>query len=194
MGTIGFMGGFAISMKNFNYNKELPIGNPEGIVVSPDGRIYIGLQFYGKIQSYDNNGGFIKNWSVDNNGGAFSIHMLGDIIYVNATRVEKSVYYDLDGNELNDNVLIDISTKFEDPNEYVQVLLAQNSKEYKRDSITYKINTGLFPTVSKIERGQCDKIITIPFLLKLIKGPMPAWLFLAFGILIRLFIYKMDFQ
>lgn len=180
IGIVGLFVGVAISLRLIRYKYELPLGNAEGIVVSNDGRIYLGLQFYGTIQSYDTNGKYLKNWNVDNLGGAFSLDIIDDVIIVATRRGNKLTKYDLDGNELSIRKIDNFYSNYKSSNQFVDNL----------NNLTYKINDGLFPSVSKLSKGQSKKIISMPILFVIFKGPMPAFLFILLGSIMRFWLNK----
>jgi hypothetical protein len=47
---------------------EFPLGFPKGITADPQGRIYVGLQFYRRVQQYDRDGNFLTGWSIPTSG------------------------------------------------------------------------------------------------------------------------------
>lgn len=173
IGFIGFIGGAVISTF---YKYELPLGDVEGIVVSKDERMYLGLPFYRKIQSYDSQGKFLKNWNVDSFGGAFRLDIKNDTIIVAIARGNYLIKYDLEGKKLSLKCINDIYSKYENSNQFC----------YKLNHKTFKINKGLlFPSVVRHETGgQTQKIISIPIILKIFNAPLPAWLFLFLGIIV----------
>lgn len=75
IGIIGFVFGIFASSKESEYKDELPLGEIEGLVVDSSDNIYVGLGFYEKIQVYDKDGNFIRNWSIDCMNGSFSIRL-----------------------------------------------------------------------------------------------------------------------
>jgi uncharacterized protein YneF (UPF0154 family) len=180
IGFIGFIGGFVISMRLIEFKNEIPLGDIEGILVSKDGRIFLGLQFYGKIQSYDNQGNYIMNWDVTNSGGVFRMDIKNDTITVATARGDNLIKYDLVGNKLSQQNISNIYSKFKDSNQFTDNLT----------SSTYKINNGLFPNITRQKDGKCEKIITMSLLQKIFKGPMPAWLLAVFGMILRFLVNK----
>lgn len=50
IGFTGFIGGALITGGIIDYDKEVPLGDIEGIVIDKEGYIYVGLGFYGKVQ------------------------------------------------------------------------------------------------------------------------------------------------
>ena len=61
VGGFGFLRGFLTSIGTVKSEKtfeRLPLGDLRGIAVDNDGRVYCGLQFYGRVQVYNNQGKF----------------------------------------------------------------------------------------------------------------------------------------
>ena len=178
IGHISFIGGFLISSRLIEFNHELPLGHTEGIVVSNDSRIYLGMHFYDKIQCYDANGNFLKNWKVDNSGGAFKIDIHEDTIIVATARGDYLIKYDLNGNKLSQETINRIYTKYDDINQFT----------YKSNESIYKINNRFFSSISKERKGEIETIISTPILLTLFAWPLPAFLLGIIGAMILLII------
>src|SRR6478735_842158 len=106
IGFTGFVGGLLITTSVIEFTKELPLGDTEGIVVDKFGRIYIGLGFYGKVQVYDNEGHFLRNWKVESSGGSFRIDLTKEQnILIATARGNKQIVYDTNGNILSKTVI-----------------------------------------------------------------------------------------
>jgi hypothetical protein len=180
IGQIGFLGGAIISSRLVEFKRELPLGNTEDIVVSRDGRIFLGLQFYGKIQSYDAKGKFLKNWDVDNSAGAFRLDICDDTLLVATARGDLLIKYNVEGKIIDKQSIRNIYLKHRESNPYVDSF----------NNLTYKLNHGLLASVTKIENGKSEKIISMPFFLMIFKGPMPAFLFAAIGVIIQFVMNK----
>ena len=87
LGLLGFFLNGLISMELFDYKGELPIVGVQGII-EQEGKIYIGLEEYNRVQVYDNLGHYMGYNKVENHGKAydFSIDNYGipviTVIYV----------------------------------------------------------------------------------------------------------------
>jgi hypothetical protein len=100
IGGLGFFGtifsavGGLGSLASF----EWPAGSVRGIVVMPDGKRVVPLEWPGRIQVYDSAWRFLRGWHVDAGGGAFTLR-LGDTntIEVFTARGQKRYVYGLGG-------------------------------------------------------------------------------------------------
>lgn len=175
IGFIGFVGAGLISLRVIDYPYELPLGN-QGLVVSNDGRIFIGSDSYGKIQSYDSIGTFLKNWNTPKNGDNFRLKIKNDTIIVATLKGDNYVKYDLEGNLLSQTKVDDIYFTFEESYEFNSTKTITN----------YHLNNGLFfNSVSSDKNGQNKVIIKTPLLLKIFKGHDPAFLIVLIGVILR---------
>lgn len=174
IGHISFIGGVLISSRLIEFNHELPLGHIEGITVSDDSRIYIGIHFYGKIQCYDANGNFLKNWKVDNSGGAFKIDIHEDTIIVATARGDYLIKYDLNGNKLSQETIYKIYSKYENLNQFI----------FKSNESIYKVNNRFFSSISKESEGKIETIISTPIILTLFAWPLPAFILGILGAII----------
>ena len=172
IGFIGFIGGGFITMGVINYEKEVPLGDIKGIVVDNEGHIYIGLGFYGKVQVYDTNGEFIKNWKAGASGGTFNIELTEDQnILISTARGDKQILYDQNGNVLS---------KKSNYNIYSNTKRPRNQFTTDRGE-TYEVVGGMFPKIIKTSPNN-KMIVNQGLLLQIMKGPFPAWLIAALGI------------
>ncbi|NQX76958.1 hypothetical protein [Gilvibacter sp.] len=93
-GLLNFIGASLISSGNINYNKELPLNGVEDFAVDSEGNIFLGLQDFGKVQMYNSNGQFIRNWQVDKSGGTFTLKITGkDELVIYSIRNNSLTYY-----------------------------------------------------------------------------------------------------
>jgi hypothetical protein len=170
-GFIGFISGALITMGVINYEKELPLGDIKGIVVDNKGHIYLGLGFYGKVQVYDTEGEFIKNWKVDASGGTFNIELTEDQdILISTARGNKQLLYDQKGKVLSKNSIDNIYSETKGRWDRFTTIEGE----------TYEIKGGMFPKV--IRSSTSSKLIVKQgLILQLMKGPFPAWLIAALG-------------
>ncbi len=172
IGFSGFLGGALISNGTIDYNKELPLGDIKGGVVDSNKYIYIGLGFYGKVQVYDNNGEFVCNWKVNSSGGTFNIGITEEEkILISTARGNKQITYNKNGDIHTSKTIRDI---------YYDTKRSWNKFESKEGN-KYEITRGMFPKI--IMTYPYEKtIVNQRFFLQMMKGPLPAWLFAAFGL------------
>jgi len=171
MGFTGFIGGALITIGIIEYNKEVPLGDIKGIVVDNEGHIYIGLGFYGKVQVYDTNGKFIKNWEVAASGGSFNINLTeGQNILISTARGEKQILYDKNGKVVSKNSIDNIYSETKRPwNSFVT-----------SEGDSYEVKGGMFPSIIRISPDN-KVIVKQGLILQLMKGPFPVWLIGALG-------------
>lgn len=180
IGFTGFVGGILITTSVIEFTKELPLGDTEGIAVDKFGRIYVGLGFYGKVQVYDSEGHFLRNWKVESSGGPFRVDLTKEQnILIATARGSKQIVYDSIGNILS-NIVID--RIYSRSNEPADIYITDQK-------VKYEIIGYVFP---KIVRTTLDKKIIVEqeLLLKLMNGPLPAWLFAMIGVGLLLLSHK----
>ena len=83
LGVAAFLLGFACSMlgpssPRFGSSICLPLSLPEDVGTDESERIYVGLQFYSRIQVYDSNGEFIYGFFAKTDGGRFRMRVERD--------------------------------------------------------------------------------------------------------------------
>ncbi len=99
---------------------ELPLAHLQGIVADQQGNVYIGIQFYERIQLYDTTGNFQKGWFVNTAGGSFRLKMNElNQLEVATARTNLHYIFDQDGNIVALNENSDAYGDFGDTNEYV---------------------------------------------------------------------------
>jgi len=171
MGFTGFIGGALITMGIIEYDKEVPLGDIKGIVVDNEGHIYVGLGFYGKVQVYDTNGKFIKNWKVGASGGTFNIDLTDDQnILISTARGDKQILYDKNGKVVSKNSVDNIYSETKRPWDSFAT----------SEGDSYEVKGGMFPSI--VRTSPDNKVIVKQgLILQLMKGPFPAWLIGALG-------------
>ena len=70
LGLLGFFLNSLMSMDMLEYKGELPIVGVQGII-EQDGKIYIGLEAYNRVQVYDGEGHYMRYIKVENHGKAY---------------------------------------------------------------------------------------------------------------------------
>ena len=179
LGFVGFAGGGLIGTGAFDYDGELPLSDIKGFVVDDNGHVYVGLGFYGMIQAYDANGKFIKNWRVKAVGGTFTIQLTEDHrIFVQTARGNNKLWFNRDGNIVAEEVR---HTKYAE--------IDSRWDSYTSEAgVTYAVKGGMFP---RIENSTHEKVVVSQgILFHMLKGPFPAWLFIALGTGLRFWLAK----
>lgn len=180
IGFTGFVGGILITTSIIEFTNELPLGDTEGIVVDRFGQIYVGLGFYGKVQVYDSEGHFLRNWKVESLGGSFRVDLTKEQnILIATARGSKQIVYDSIGNMISNSVIDRIYSRSDKPTDI-----------YITDQkVKYEIDGYVFP---KIVKTTLDKKIIVDqgLFLKLMNGPLPAWLFAMMGVGLLLLLHK----
>ena len=132
------------------------------------------------IQAYDANGRFIKNWRVNAAGGTFHLQLTKDsMIYVETARGDNQLWYDRKGNTIAEQVR---HTKYSEVDRPC-------SRYTTGDGVTYEVKGGLFPRIEK-SSPQEEVIVRQGILFHILKGPLPAWLFIALGTGIRFWLNR----
>jgi hypothetical protein len=164
------------------YNVELPLSDAKGIVVSSDGRIFVGLQPYSVIQVYDKNGKFIDNWKVDSEGGAFSLDIdEDDLINVFIYRTNLKQSYETNGKLKSSLKIISIEDS-----------ITKNQDSFMLNGDRYKIYNKIISSKVKknnnyiIEQNLVLKSLTYPFVMVI--GFLSLLAFLIFN---RTMIFKL---
>jgi hypothetical protein len=170
VGLVGFLGGLVvIEMPSWvGTSIQLPLGDPESIAVDRGGRIYLALGFYGRVQQYDADGYFLRNWPVDSSGGAFAVAIdpASDNLIVTIARGHRQFTFSHDGRSLN-TVDVPVMTPSRGPDSIV----APNGDRLEiRNGIIY-------PHVVRVDRNgvASQMIIPTPWWKWPITGPLPSW-------------------
>lgn len=172
-GAAGFIGGGLISEGVIDYKGELPLGDIEGIYVDEEENIYLGLGFYGRVQVYDRDGKFVKNWIVPTSDESFNMKGTKDKnILIGNTRGNETNIYDLDGNLIS----VDKDTDHFEYSIKEPIFINTNGNQYR-------VKGWMFPVIMK-SFPEARVIVKQGLLLQLLRGPVLTWLIGAFGILI----------
>jgi len=189
IGCIGFLAG-AITGLGFDFRNldsfELPLGCLEGIAVDSEGNIYCGLQFYSRVQVYDAEGKFIYGKFINSAGGPFRIRInKNDQLEVATAGNDKLYIFGKDGTLVHE--LSDVGHYFHDFGETGETRFydkRHNTNYFRRPSF-------LGSYIAKMDlSGEKKVIIKTPFHKWLFKGPLPAWLFIAVGGAMSIFVSK----
>lgn len=86
---------------------EMPLVEVEDVAASADGRMFFAIMHLGRVQVYDGAGKFVRNFPVDNGGGAFCLDLVGDRLTVYVARRDAADEFDLDGRTIRLNTPID---------------------------------------------------------------------------------------
>lgn len=149
---------------------QFPLGDPTGIVVDNQGKIYCALQFYHRIQVYNSNGQFIQNWYVAGFGNfSFRINSPEQKILVEFAD-GTMLFYSTEGKLLLEPL---------DAEDMVQ------SAEFCFDAIgdCYEIRNRLWnPHITKTDgNGVVQNIVSMSWASWLIVGPFIPWLEILLG-------------
>ena len=170
--VIGFASWFLVP-NLFSENNEIPLGDIKGFVVDKQNNIYLGSGFYERVQVYNENGEFIRNWKVESLGGTYSIDIsANDNILITSARGREQIEYDKNGKVLSKNE--------------IDILKYQNDFKDKKTFITengtaYELKGNW---VSKLVKKNPEKtIIKQSIFLQIIKGPTNSWVLGLIGII-----------
>ena len=159
---------------------EFPLGEPEGIAVDAAGRVYLGLQFYHRVQVYDAEGRFLRGFFVNSGGGVFRIRINSEgRLDVAATRGNSLTTYELDGTEVAREV--DPTHRRHYYSEFGEEMQRRAAAPHGTE---YHLVSGLlFPRVDQVElSGDRRTVIRTDAARWFLKGPFPAGLFWGLGI------------
>lgn len=174
IGFIGFIGGALISMGFIDIDRELPLGDIQGLATDKDGNIYLGLGFYGYIQKYSNTGKFVGNWKVHySNGGSFNLAINSDTLLVKTARGDKVISYDLSGKQTEVRKVDDAY----DWKNHKLKSIDERGNVYEVDGLIVKRITRKSPN-----EKQAIDFISTDIIRNILKGPMPSWLIGFLGI------------
>lgn len=155
---------------------DFPLGEPEGIAVDSQGRIYIGLQFYHRVQEYDKRGNFLVGWRIPT-GARFRLRVNSkDELEVIAARREGLMRYSASGELLwrRSNVTDQMFADFGPEGE---------KRCETPDGIVIVIERSLlFPRIVELfPSGERRQILQMPWYKWVLMGPLPAWLWIPLG-------------
>lgn len=174
IGATGFIGGALISLGYVNYSKELPLSQANSIQVDSVGNIYLGLEFYGYIQKYSPNGEFIKNWKLKtSSGGVFYIRLIENEIYAYTARGKAIEKYDLNGKFIDKEFN---KQAYQDSLNSIDLINNPNCTCEVSGFIDLRIEC-------KNKSINSSTVIKMNFLNRILRGPIPAWLFAFIGLL-----------
>jgi hypothetical protein len=167
IGFVGFLSGSYF----YGENVEIPLGDINGFVVDKDDNIYVGCAFYERVQVYNKEGKFIKNWPIEAYGGMFYMSKSEkDEILITTARGDDQILYNKNGKKLSEKN-IDHQTFMESENDW-RTFTADNG-------IEYEIKGSLIQKIVKLNPEKT--IINQSILLQLIKGPFNVWFLAVFG-------------
>ncbi len=179
LGCVGWFGGALTSLLKpawISSETQLPLGDLESVALDSQGRIYCGLAFYSRIQVYDEQGRFLRGWWVDGGGGMLRLHMAeGDRLEVEAARKNRVFTFDLNGSLIESNQQTETQRKVSDRLDQLPVTDARGR--------TYAIRNRFFwPHVVREDQAGRTTVVSTPWYLWPIMGPLPAWIFFAIGL------------
>lgn len=76
-----------------------PLADPQGVIADSNGRVFVGLGFWGSVQVYDSMGRYLHRFRVDGGGGGFRMQLgNGEAIEILPNRRRERVFrYSKDG-------------------------------------------------------------------------------------------------
>jgi hypothetical protein len=184
VGGVSFGGGLLLALGvdlRIPDSFELPLGHLRGVAVDSRGNVYVGTQFYGRVQVYDADGKYLFGKFIYTSGGAFRIRIdARDQLEVATARNDQLYVFSKDGSLIN---VLPGNHCFDD---FGRTNKTQCRDE--RDGTTYEArHTLTFPTVVKRKPGERDTaLITTPLRRWVFMGPFPAIVWLIAGAGIRL--------
>ena len=163
----------------FPAKSELPLGDADGIAVGGSGNIYLAVPVYQRVQVYNRNGDFLKGLHVDTHGGAFCIWTENELLHVFISRTEKYLIMDSGGRVSESSEI----HSFEEKESLWEKASANRFKDASGNTYIFH-DSKWFPKVTKTNpSGKTVALISNPIHFWLLKGPLPAWLFGLFSML-----------
>jgi hypothetical protein len=178
VGGAGFFSGFIFSSGTDQHalrSFEFPLSDVQSMVVDSQGRIFVALAFYGRIQRYDSQGRFQRGWAAQSEGGPFALGLRGkDTIVTEVGRRQAQLLFDPDGRLLAER-----------PNPRQQSLPTGDPvTAIGPDGSLLELRHGLFSSsIVHDSAGVVTALIKGPLLLRYLGG-FQAWLIFALGMII----------
>ncbi len=166
------------------YRIQFPLSYVESMAVDNNGKVFLAIPFYQRIQAYDNEGNFLKGWFIESSGGLFNIWIEDNLLHVAVSRTNKRLVMDTDGRILDS---FDISS-FEESQRLTQKgsITGYNDKDGNR--YTFQ-KSSFFPKVLKRSYDDNESVlISDPMHLWMFKAPYPDMLFFVWGAFMLLLI------
>jgi hypothetical protein len=141
-----------------------------------DGRVYVGLDFYQRVQQYDADGNFLRGWQLDAATKSFRLTVDEQGRLVAATSRGNNHIYSPDGGILESRP--DNGEMYND--------LADSARHgiVGADGSTYRLESRFVsPRVVRIDRdGTTQTVVSQPRYKGFLMGPLPSWLLWMLGI------------
>lgn len=177
--SVGFLCAFGVDLR-IPESFELPLGDLHGAAVDSQGNIYIGTQFYCRVQVYDAGGRYRYGRFIRTSGGRLRMRVNSDDELEVATARSDLLYtFAEDGRLIS--VLPD-SHSFDDFGR-----LSESQWYDESDGTTYVArHTLTFPTLTKRTPDRQEAVaIRTPLHEWVFMGPFPAIVWLMVGVCIR---------
>jgi hypothetical protein len=148
-----------------------PLSNPEDVIADEQGRIYVTLGFYSRVQVYDHNGRFLHGFFTDTGGGSFRLQIDSDgLLNVVTARGDRLHVYDECGNLC--------SSKRIEGDTYTQLSRAHSGGFVDNAGNRYGVKNRLLnPQILRLDRHRNVTLrIRTPIVLWPLIGPIPCWL------------------
>ena len=184
LGIVGFLSGPLLSLLN-NPGKvssfELPLGLLEGVAVDSVGNVYCGSQYYGRVQKYDPDGRFLFAIEICNNDSLRIRVNRNDELEVATAKRDELFRFSPEGKLLQlHRGMTNIYAEF--GSRHQCECIGPNGSTYRLGFLS-----SVFPAVAKYTiDGEYRTIVSVPFYLWIVMGPLPAWLIALIGALVSL--------
>jgi len=163
----------------FSEKTQFPLANPNGITIDNEGRIYLAIRAYGRIQVYSSEGDFIKGWFVDTYGGDFNIWIEDDhLLHVCTRMTDRHDVFDSSGQLIKS---IEITSYDEEKRLFEK---AGGLKEQDALGNTYTVKSSQWsPQVTKTTpTGHQEVLVKGRYYFALIRSPVSAWFVFIMGL------------
>lgn len=184
-GILGFGSGFVLSFGGAGLvpaGVQLPLSEPEAVVVLPDGRVLVGLMFYGRVQEYDADGTFRRGWFVPSTQGGHFLMRRGRDGTLEALTLRSNILHCFSetGELLSStpNQPVALRDEFEAASKG-----PWSDAEGRKHELRGKYaGPSLFPRVVRKDAGGAERVVAAtPWYLWPFQGVFPAFLMLPAG-------------
>jgi hypothetical protein len=154
---------------------RLPLGELQDVVVDSEGRIYCDSA-YSRVQVYSPAGEFLRGWFVEAYGGPFRLYIDNGYLDVVTYRGNEHYTYTPDG-ELVSHERLTVKEQDDLTKKKSGVSTGPGGTRYRCH------RSVLWPYVTKTTtNGQTERVVTDPWPLRLISGPLPAFIYALTGL------------
>lgn len=177
----------SVCARIFSNQTQFPIGDPRGLAVDNEGRIYIAIHSYSRVQVYSNEGEFITGWFIEAGGGSFYIWLEdNNHLHVVTSRTDRHDVFNLSG------ILLKSPKVTSNEENRLLFIKAGGISEQDIFGNNYAIESPeWFPKVRKVTvNGEESVVIKDPYYFWLAKAPQPILIVGLIGLIMTVIFVK----